>query len=134
MLESLFLNRWLQKVIRPVRHIYTLAVILFTWLIFRAPNLEFVFNFLRLLAGDNHGHILSAFTDSSPLPFIEPSFVIAFVVGILLALPFLAALQRRIEKSVLLTATTDLLLFALFVLAVGMMASSTFLPGIYQGF
>src|SRR5258706_3498497 len=134
MLESLFLNRWLQKAIRPVRHIYTLAVILFTWLIFRAPNLEFVFNFLRLLAGDNHSHVPSAFTDSSPLPFIEPSFVIAFVVGILLAMPFLPTLQRQIEKSILLTIVTDMLLFALFMLAVGMMASSIFLPGIYQGF
>ena len=134
MLENLFLNRWLQKTIRPVRHIYALTVILLTWLIFRAPSLKFVFDFLRLLAGNNLNHIQLAFTDTSPLPFIEPSFLIALVVGILLSMPIAPVLQKRFEKSFSFTVVTDLLLFALFVLSVGMMASSTFLPGIYEGF
>jgi alginate O-acetyltransferase complex protein AlgI len=133
-LEGLFLNRWLQKTLRPVRHIYALAVILLTWLVFRAPNLEFVFDFLRLLAGNNSNHIQLAFGDTSPLPFIEPSFIIAFTVGILLSIPITPALQKRFGESFSFIIVTDLLLLALFVLSVGMMASSTFLPGIYQGF
>jgi hypothetical protein len=68
------------------------------------------------------------------LPFIEPSFIIAFVAGILLSVPITPALQKRSGESFSFTIATDLLLFALFVLSVGMMASSTFLPGIYQGF
>jgi alginate O-acetyltransferase complex protein AlgI len=133
-LESSFLNRWLQKVIRPVRHFYALAAILLTWLVFRAPNLEFVFGFLRLLAGNNSNQIQLEFAVTSPLPFMEPSFIIAFAVGILLAIPIAPALQKRFEKSFSFTVAVDLLLFALFALSVGMMASSTFLPGIYQGF
>jgi alginate O-acetyltransferase complex protein AlgI len=133
-LEGLFLNRWLQKTIRPVRHIYALAVILLTWLVFRAPDLQYAFDFLHLLAGNNSNHSQLAFGDTSPLPFIEPSFIIAFVAGILLSVPITPALQKRFGESFSFTIATDLLLFALFVLSVGMMASSTFLPGIYQGF
>jgi len=133
-LEGLFLNRWLQKTFRPVRHIYALTVILFTWLVFRAPSFDYLFGFLRLLVGNNPGPIQLAFADTSPLPFIEPSFVIAFVTGILLSIPIMPAIQKRFEKYLLFTFATDLLLLALFVLSIGMMASSTFLPGIYQGF
>jgi alginate O-acetyltransferase complex protein AlgI len=133
-MESLFLNRWLQKTFRPVRHLYALIVILFTWLVFRAPSFDYLFGFLRLLAGTSPKPVQLAFADTSPLPFIEPSFIIAFVTGILLAMPITPAIQKRFEKSFSYTVAVDLLLLALFVLSVGMMASSTFLPGIYQGF
>ncbi|MFN8387048.1 MAG: hypothetical protein U0X92_11585 [Anaerolineales bacterium] len=39
MLENLFLNRWLRNSFRPIRHIYVLGALMFTWLIFRAPIL-----------------------------------------------------------------------------------------------
>ncbi|MEP6894907.1 MAG: MBOAT family O-acyltransferase [Chloroflexota bacterium] len=133
-LEGLFLNRLLQKTFQPVRHIYTLTVILFTWLVFRAPSWDYLFGFLRLLAGSNPNPIQLAFADTSPLPFIEPSFIIAFVMGILLCIPIVPAIQKRFEKSLLFTIAVDLLLLALFLLSIGMMASSAFLPGIYQGF
>lgn len=133
-LEGLFLNRWLQKAAQPIRHIYALTVILLTWLVFRAPDLNFVFDFLRLLAGSNSGRLQLAFGDTSPLPFIEPSFILAFVAGILLAIPIAPMLQKRFGESFSFVVVTDLLLFALFVVSVGMLASSTFLPGIYQGF
>ncbi len=133
-LEALFLNRWLQKTVRPLRHIYLLAVILFTWLVFRAPSFEYLSDFLRLLAGKGGDPIQLTFADTSPLPFIEPTFLIAFTAGILLAVPITPFLQKHVEKSIPLTIASDLLLLALFVLAIGMMASSSFLPGIYEGF
>ena len=74
------------------------------------------------------------FADTRPLPFIEPTFLIAFTAGILLAVPITPFLQKHVEKSIPLTIASDLLLLALFVLAIGMMASSSFLPGIYEGF
>jgi alginate O-acetyltransferase complex protein AlgI len=133
-IEGLFLNRWLQKSFRPIRHVYTLMAILLTWLVFRAPDLQYVLDFLHLLAWNNPNHVQLPFRDTSPLPFIEPSFVIALVAGILLSMPITSALQKRFGESFSFTIATDLLLLALFVLSIGMMASSTFLPGIYQGF
>ena len=133
-LEGAFLGRLLQRVWRPIRHVYALAAILLTWLVFRSPDLAYAFDFLKLLFGRLPAQVTLPFLDTLPLPFIEPSFILAFVGGVLLSIPLLPALQVRIEKSFPLTVTGDLVLLALFVLSLGMMASSTFLPGIYEGF
>lgn len=133
-LENLFLNRWLQKTFRPIRHLYALGVILFTWLIFRAPNLEFAGEFIRLLFGVSRETLQVSFSASSPLPFIEPSFLLAFAAAILFALPVGSFIQARVERSMPLRIAADVLLLAVFVLSVGAMASAQFLPGIYEGF
>lgn len=133
-LEGAFLNRWLQRTWRPIRHVYALAAILLTWLIFRSPELAYAFDFLKSLFGQVQLQIPLPFLATTPLPFIEPSFILAFTAGILLSLPLGSALQVRIEKSFPLTVAGDLLLLALFVLSLGMMASSKFLPGIYESF
>jgi alginate O-acetyltransferase complex protein AlgI len=133
-LEGLFLNRLLQKSFRPIRHIYTISVLLFTWLIFRAPSYEYIFDFLRALAGNAPAQLELPFAGISPLPFIESTFIIAFVAGIALSLPIGPGIQARIEKSVPLTVLNDLVLIALFVLSVGFMTSTRFLPGIYGSF
>jgi alginate O-acetyltransferase complex protein AlgI len=133
-LEGAFLNRWLQRAWQPIRHVYAIAAILLTWLVFRSPDLTYAFDFLKLLSGRVSGPIPLSFLETTPLPFIEPSFILAFVAGILLSLPLGSALQSRIEKSFSLTLASDLILLTLFVLSIGMMASSTFLPGIYESF
>ncbi len=134
MVESLFLNRWLQSTFRPVRHLYALAVILFTWLIFRAPNLDYAGDFMMLLFGRSRENIQLPFTVTSPLPFIEPTFLMAFAAGILLIFPIGTVIQSRIARSLPLQIAADVILLALFVLSVGVMASSQFLPGIYESF
>jgi len=149
MLEGLFLNRWLQRrsrfkrdLLQPLRHVYTLAALLLTWLLFRAPNLGYALAFLRRLAGDASGYVPLSFTETSPLPFLEPSFILAFGFAILLSLPVYPFIQKHVlrltEKyprlALPLTVSADLLLLALFALSVGMMTSSKFLPGIYGNF
>jgi alginate O-acetyltransferase complex protein AlgI len=133
-LENAFLNRWLQGAWQPIRHLYALAAILLTWLVFRSPDLAYAADFLKLLFGQFSGQVMLPFLDTMPLPFIEPSFALALVAGILLSVPWPAVLSSRVEKSFPLTIASDLALLALFVVSLGMMASSTFLPGIYEGF
>ena len=103
-------------------------------MVFQSPSLRYAIDFLKLLFGQLPVQFTLPFLDTMPLPFIEPSFVLAFVAGILLSLPLGSALQVRIEKSFPLTVAGDLVLLALFVLSLGMMASSKFLPGIYESF
>ena len=133
-MEGAFLNRWLQRAWRPIRHVYAVAAILLTWLVFRSSDLTYAFDFLKLLFGQVPAQITLPFLDTMPLPFIEPSFLLAFVAGVLLSVPLLPVLQTRVEKSFPMTLASDLILLALFVLSLGMMASSTFLPGIYETF
>jgi alginate O-acetyltransferase complex protein AlgI len=133
-IEGLFLNRLLQKTPQLFRHVYTLSALLLTWLVFRAPSLEYALEYLSLLTGGVEASVQLSFYDTYPLPFIEPSFIIAFIAGIIFCLPIGTVIQKRIEKSAALTVAQDVILLALFVLAVGMMASSGFQPGIYEGF
>jgi alginate O-acetyltransferase complex protein AlgI len=138
-MEGLFLNRWLKAAwLQPIRHLYTLFALMLTWLFFRAPSLDYALDFLRLLIGNIQQTVRLPFSEMSPLPFIEPSFVLAFVAAIVLSLPIGPWLGKQIGKHPRLvfplTVTGDLLLLALFVLAVGMMTSSKFLPGIYGNF
>lgn len=133
-IEGLFLNRLLRKTPQVLRHVYALSALLLTWLVFRAPSLEYAFEYLTLLAGGVEASALLSFYDTYPLPFIEPSFVIAFVAGLIFCLPVGAVIQKRVEKSPALIVIQDIILLSLFVLAVGMMASSAFQPGIYEGF
>jgi alginate O-acetyltransferase complex protein AlgI len=133
-LENAFLNRWLQKLWQPMRHAYAIAAILLTWLVFRSPDLAYAFDFLKLLFGQFPGQVRLPFLETAPLPFIEPSFLLALAAGIVLSIPIMPLWQARVEKSFPLTLASDLILLAAFVLSIGMMASSTFLPGIYERF
>jgi alginate O-acetyltransferase complex protein AlgI len=141
-LESLFLARALQSAPRPVRHLYALAAILLTWLVFRSPSPDYAVAYLARLAGSVEGLVPLVFTESAPLPFIEPSFWLAFGSGLLLCLPAGPAAARvaarLAERSpaarLTLMAARDLALTTLFVLSVGAMTTSKFLPGIYAGF
>ena len=133
-LENLFLNRLLRNTFRPIRHIYVLSALMLTWLIFRAPDLNYVGDFVLLLFGKHQEAYQLSFSATSPLPFIEPSFILAFAAGILFALPIGSFIQPRIDRSLALRIVADIILLILFVLSVGVMTSSQFLPGIYERF
>ncbi len=133
-LENLFLNRWLQKTIQPIRRLYALTVILFAWLVFRSPSLEYTVDFLRALGGVVQSPVLLPFHDTSPLPFIEPSFLLAMLAGLLFAMPFGFRFQNDGQRPFAQTFISDILVIALFILAVGVMAANGFTPGIYEGF
>ena len=141
-LESLFPGRLLQKVFRPLRHLYALGAILLTWLVFRSPSTGFALEFLARLFGNLGGINPLPFTQTAPLPFIEPSFWLAFGFGILFALPVRPYLEQRFQRIFVnrsslrlpLLAVHDLVLLFLLVLSIGAMASSKYLPGIYGNF
>ena len=141
-LESLFLARFLHKIWKPIRHIYALSVILLTWVIFRSPSLPYAWNFILRLLGLYHGYTQPGFSQSSPLPFIEPSFLIAFISGIVLSTSLLPSLGKKLASRIqpipmgdlFITALSDGILFLLFVASLAVMANSQFTPGIYGGF
>ncbi|HEY2980280.1 MAG TPA: MBOAT family O-acyltransferase [Anaerolineales bacterium] len=140
--EGLFLGRALNRLYRPFRHAYAVAAILLTWLVFRSPSPAFALEYLSRLAGNTAGITTLPFTLTSPLPFIEPSFWLAFFFAVLLSMPVAPLVEsmardflgRRPNLTLPLTALNDFILLFLFVLAVGAMTSSKFLPGIYGRF
>jgi alginate O-acetyltransferase complex protein AlgI len=141
-LESAGLGRQLKKIWRPVQHIYTLLIVLAGWVFFRSISLSFAIGFFRRLAGNTSGLTNLPFSQTTPLPFIEPSFILAMGAGILFCLPlasFWKQFRDKMEKRLPVSffafqITEDLLLFAFVVLGLAALLSSRFTPNIYAKF
>ena len=140
--ESTLLGRKLRTFWAPLQHIYALGVILVGWVFFRSPTPHFALVFLRRLLGDTNGLKILPFELTSPLPFIEPTFVIALFAGIIFSFPvsqWYENILKRIpsEKMALkITAQVlnDAVLVFILLLSIAATASSTFTPSIYGTF
>lgn len=141
-LESAGFGRRLKSLWRPLRHIYTMAIVLIGWVFFRSANLSFAFGFFQRLVGIRTGLTPLPFSLTTPLPFIEPSFLLAAAVGLLLSLP-LAPIWNRfrtdLEKQrpmffLVFQPIQDALLVALFVLGLAALISGGFAPNLYAKF
>ncbi len=141
-LESTGFGRWLKSCWQPLRHLYTMFVVLLGWVFFRSNNLAFAFGFLGRLAGDASGLRPLPFSQTTPLPFIEPSFLLAMIVGILFSLPLSSvwsAMRLKLENQnsiafYAIQVLGDLGLTALFILGLAAMLSGTFTPNLYAKF
>lgn len=143
-LESAGVGRWLKSLWRPLRHFYTLSIVLFSWIFFRSPTPAFALEFIGRLAGNANGLVLMPFSITTPLPFIEPTFVLSLTAGILLCLPlqvfqekfrsFLPSSLGNKYSDVLITIGKDIFAILLFVLAIAAQLSSGFTPNIYAQF
>lgn len=136
--ESSVFGRMLRNLWRPFQHIYALMVIIVGWVIFRSPSPDFALDYLRRLTGDINGIQVLPFELTNPLPFIEPTFLIALVLGVLLCFPWGDWFFRLSEKSgsvrFAMRAIIDVGSIIIFIAALASAASATYLPGIYGGF
>jgi alginate O-acetyltransferase complex protein AlgI len=126
----------------PIQHIYTLVVVLVGWVFFRSPTPDFALDFIRRLLGDVTGYRVLPFEQTSPLPFIEPTFVLALTAGIILCLPLSNWLQRILAlflnkantRNIWLQAVFDIGLVFIFILALTVLAGAKYQPAIYGNF
>jgi len=140
--ESTILGRKLRTFWAPLQHIYFLGIILLSWVFFRSPTLHFAIAFVRRLFGDTQRITPLPFEATSPLPFIEPTFIIALLTGVLFILPtenWIKSLFERIpsDRTVVRIAVQgmgDLMLITIFLLSVAVIAGATFTPNIYGTF
>jgi alginate O-acetyltransferase complex protein AlgI len=87
---------WLGKAWRPLRHLVTLLVILFSWAFFRSASLPYAFEFLRRLAGDRSG--LDLPSGNSHPPVFGPVQLIALLVALVFSLPVKNLIQAWLGK------------------------------------
>lgn len=137
--ESTSWGRKVRTLWKPLQHIYALSVILVGWVIFRSPTLDFAYDFLRRLVGDARGIQILPFKLTSPLPFLEPTFLIVFALGILFCLPVESWLRKMFpnildENSLAFRLVYDTALVFAFVIALASLASVSYRPGIYGSF
>jgi hypothetical protein len=122
--------------------VYALAVILVGWVFFRSPTPDFALDFLRRLAGDMTGYRVLPFELTSPLPFIEPTFLLALAFGLIFCLPlgdwfqkiFAGIFEGSRLKYLPLQVLNDAGLVLLFLASLASTASAVFQPNIYGTF
>jgi alginate O-acetyltransferase complex protein AlgI len=140
--ESTFLGRKLRTFWAPLQHIYALGVIMTGWVFFRSPTPHFALVFLRRLLGDVRGLKVLPFDLTRPLPFVEPTFVVALLAGVLFTLPISQWLDRllgkipddRLALKISFQVVSDIGLIFILIASIAATSSSTFAPGIYGAF
>lgn len=98
--------------------------------------------YLGRLLGNTSGVSTLPFELTSPLPFIEPTFVIALIAGVIFSLPVNSLFDRlhhrltarKILPSLAFRFVGDVMLTLLLLVSIAAMAGSAFMPGIYEVF
>ncbi len=137
-IEVAGLGRWLKSAWAPLRHLYTLAIVITGWVFFKAASLPQAFGYLKSLAG-----LAQA---AGPLPFSATPIVnarieLALLAAVLLSAPLAPALARALKPLpqqrkwlAPLEALPDIFLAGLFLAAIIVMADSTYNAYIYFRF
>lgn len=112
------------------QHIYTMFAFVIGWVMFRADNMAYAWDYLKNMFG-----FISEHKITYKLPYyIDNIEIITFVVAILCAMPiFRGMLEVKYERKVLRTII-NIWLIVLFVLSASSIAASTYNPFIYFRF
>jgi alginate O-acetyltransferase complex protein AlgI len=140
-LEMTFLAKVLKRSWKPFRHLYTLIVVLVTWVFFKSNTLTFAIKFLGRLIGIGDAIPLQPYSLSSPLPIIDNSVWLALVLGIIFSIPILPKFSKKIRtpSSNVVFHTIgyvvyDFLIVSLLILSIASLTSSSMVRNIYGGF
>ncbi len=135
-------GRRLKSLWSPLQHAYALLVICLAWVFFRSPTPAFALEFLGRLAGNISGLQALPFGVTRPLPFIEPTFLIALAAGVIFSIPMGTWIEARLKRSIQIPPAVhlptriagDLLLIGLLLMSLMSMTASGFTPALYGRF
>lgn len=116
--------------INIAQHIYTMFAFVIGWVMFRADNMAYAWDYLKNMFG-----FISEHKITYKLPYyLDNIEIISFAVAILCAMPiFKGMLEVKYERKVLRTII-NIWLIMLFVLSASSIAASTYNPFIYFRF
>jgi len=136
-LERTAFGRLVDRLPRPLRHAYTLLVVMGGWVFFRAESLDFALSYFALLAGLGSGHGI----DPYAVTLLHREFWLVLLLGSLFALPWWRPLQGhgsvingRLVAATLLQSARVGGLFLLLMLVSARIASGGYNPFLYFRF
>ena len=140
-LERRGLKGLLERSPVPVRHAYTLLVVLVGWVFFRAPSLGYALAWLQAMAGFAPSSGTMVLTTST----LNPLFWTSLVAGIVGSAPIVPWLLAKIESArvaaksparfeIALGIASNAVVFLVFFLCAAALSSSTHNPFIYFRF
>lgn len=133
--ERLGVSAWIARCWRPLRHLYTMLVVMLAWVLFRSESIQSAGNFALSMFGIGNLDMAQA----TPLAaYLPPSLLLAIPAGIVLATPAQAilmnAIRARFPVSPSLKLIQQVSLLGLFVLCMISLASGVYNPFIYFRF
>lgn len=134
--ERLGFDNLLEKVWRPIRHFYTLMVVIIGWVFFRAENLDSAFDFLSKMFSFQS----NTAADSHLAMLFNHELWLMLTLGVLFTMPILKFSVEKIQslstnrQSKAWIGVYDFTLIAVFVLTCLYLAAGTYNPFIYYRF
>lgn len=134
-LEKFILNKFLDKCPNVVKHIYTIIIILFGWVLFRCENLSSCISYISTMLSFNITNIGL----SEALIYLE-SYYVYFILAIVFSMPVYYKIIEKIDniKNVRLKFTMSILhyvvLIIIFIITIMFLAYSSYNPFIYFRF
>jgi alginate O-acetyltransferase complex protein AlgI len=93
-IERMGLGRWLERQIKPLRHLYTLLVVMVAWVFFRAETMPHALGFIGAMAGRAAGDGIEYHMSM----YVSTELWLALFLGVLGSMPLLPLLQKRQER------------------------------------
>ncbi|MDD3303804.1 MAG: MBOAT family protein [Clostridia bacterium] len=130
-LEKLFLLKLLEKLPRIIRHIYSIFLILISWLIFAFEDLGKIGEYFKALFNFN----FSVSYNTEGIYYLK-NFALIIIIGIILSTPLITKLLRKMESKskVIPSVITTCLYIAIFLCSTAYLVSDSFNPFLYFRF
>lgn len=94
-LERVGVGRWLDEKAGPLRHLYTLLVVMVGWVFFNAKNLSQALVYLSVMSGLRHG----SGAEYNVALYLNPALVLALAAGVIGSTPFIPLLRKAWERA-----------------------------------
>mgnify|MGYP000462916860 CR=1 FL=1 len=115
--------------ITPIRHIYTLLIVIFGWVLFRSDTIGQAWQYIQSMFGLN----TNAFIDNTALiNAMENKYI--FLFGILFSVPFAKWFSNRFGKSKAVMILYPVIMALIFIISIASIVKSTYNPFIYFNF
>lgn len=132
-LEKLFLGSWLERLWRPLRHAYLIAVALFGWVLFGLEDIASIANYMRTMLGLGDSALLNG-TDMYNLRNYGLLLVILVISATPLAARVTALLQRRTSLQAAVSVADYALLAGMLLASTAYLIDGTYNPFLYFRF
>lgn len=132
LIEKLFTGKYIEKLPKVLKILYSLFFITLGWVIFRVENINDLILVIKKMFSFNNTSFITLFNNNailiSTIPYI--------ILGIFLSLPIDKWFKTKVDKSngIVLTLIEDLILGVLFGISVMFLVSNSYNPFIYFRF
>lgn len=132
-------GKWLKRLPSIIQRCYFIFVVLISWVIFRSPTIPFAGLFLKRLIIFNLDFAPLPFSQTGPLPIVNPSTMFTLLIGLLFLFPvknimikWFLSMQKNIPNSMqIFDFAADFIMVILFIISISFSASQAFIPSLY---